>query len=51
MAFIYGKEIKKPRLFTLGFHKFFNYGEGEGEKSSINLVKTGKIEYISDKLD
>jgi hypothetical protein len=27
IAFIYGKEIIEPKLFTFAYHKFFNYGE------------------------
>jgi len=51
IAYIYWRELKEPKLFTIWYHKFFNYWEGEGEKSTVNLLKTEKIESITDKLD
>ncbi|MDP2090827.1 MAG: RNA ligase [Candidatus Gracilibacteria bacterium] len=47
IAFIYGNEIDKPKLFTLAYHKFFNYGEGE----TISEIKDLQIESIQDKVD
>ncbi len=47
IAYIYGNEITEPQLFTLGYHKFFNYGEW----NTLEEVKWREIESIQDKLD
>lgn len=47
IAFIYGNEIDKPKLFTLAYHKFFNYWEWE----TISEIKDLQIESIQDKVD
>lgn len=47
IAFIYGKEIKTPKLFTVWFHKFFNYWEGD----TIENIGNIEIESITNKLD
>lgn len=47
IAYIYGNEIDTPELFTIGYHKFFNYGEW----NTLDEVKGREIESIQDKLD
>ena len=47
IAYIYGKEIEKPELFTFAYHKFFNYSEWE----TISEIKDLEIESIQDKID
>jgi len=47
IAFIYWNEIKEPKLFTIGFHKFFNYWEWD----TIDNIWKEKIESITNKLD
>ena len=47
IAFIYWKEIVEPKLFTLWFHKFFNYWEWE----TLSEIKWKEIESIQDKVD
>ncbi len=47
IAFIYGNKIKKPKLFTLWFHKFFNYWEW----NTISEIKWKEICSIQDKVD
>lgn len=51
IAFISGNEIKEPKLFTVWFHKFFNYGEWDEENWTINLLRKFEVESINDKLD
>ena len=43
--------LDTPILFTIWYHKFFNYWEGEWEKSTMNILKTVKIKSIVDKID
>ena len=47
IAFIYWNEIKEPQLFTIGFHKFFNYHEWD----IADKFRWEKIETIQDKID
>lgn len=47
IAFIYGNEITEPELFTLGYHKFFNYSEGD----TIQKIENKTIESIQEKID
>ncbi len=47
IAFIYGHEINTPKLFTAGYHKFFNYGE----VNTIEEIRGKDIESIQDKID
>lgn len=44
-------QLGKAKLFTIWFHKFFNYWEGEGENSTVNILKREEIVSIDDKLD
>lgn len=50
LAFITSPE-GETSLFTIWFHKFFNYWEGEGENSTINILQREEIVSIDDKLD
>lgn len=50
LAFITDKE-KNTNLFTIWFHKFFNYWEWEWENSTVNILHREQIESIDDKLD
>lgn len=43
--------MNEPKLFTIGFHKFFNYWEGEGFNSTIEMLKRENIDAIVDKID
>lgn len=47
IAFIHGKEITTPQLFTVWYHKFFNYWEGD----TIQKIESKKIKSIQDKID
>lgn len=50
LAFITTAEWE-TKLFTIWFHKFFNYGEWEGERSTVNILLNEQVESIDDKLD
>ena len=43
--------LNVPILFTIWYHKFFNYWEGEWKNSTMNVLKTEKIKSIVDKID